>query len=351
MKIHPDADLFPMMSEAELADLVADIEKNGLLHPIVLDSTGEWLVDGRNRDIACERAGAEPRYDRLMPDIDIFSYIVATNLHRRHLTPDQKTEIVRQVIARNPDKSNREIAEVAKVSASTIDRIRRTTASPDAVGHKTTGADGKSRPAAGKYTDEEKEALKDRMAEHPWMPGRELAEMLGVSHGTVQRLRRELQGRPPIEKSAKLARMPNGFPSIAEQLERRRQTLPRFDDLSREELGMGPREYGAEQHPDKPPGWTRDDVFREEHGRIPLGTPKERAKRDTIRRCGRITGALAELARALAEKPTADEMVGLSVAERADIGFHWNKLGREVLGSIDWLLDCINAESSATPCA
>jgi ParB-like chromosome segregation protein Spo0J len=57
--VHPIADLFPMMTDEELADLAADIKANGLLHPIVVDKEGA-LIDGRNRARACEIAGVEP---------------------------------------------------------------------------------------------------------------------------------------------------------------------------------------------------------------------------------------------------------------------------------------------------
>jgi hypothetical protein len=36
LKIHPAADLFPLMSESELKELAEDIKKNGLKNPIVL---------------------------------------------------------------------------------------------------------------------------------------------------------------------------------------------------------------------------------------------------------------------------------------------------------------------------
>jgi ParB-like chromosome segregation protein Spo0J len=57
--VHPIADLFPMMTDEELANLAADIKANGLIHPVVLDKNGV-LLDGRNRDRACQIAGIEP---------------------------------------------------------------------------------------------------------------------------------------------------------------------------------------------------------------------------------------------------------------------------------------------------
>ena len=52
MKTHPAADLFPMMTDAELTELAADIKANGLLNPVVL--LDGQILDGRNRLRACE---------------------------------------------------------------------------------------------------------------------------------------------------------------------------------------------------------------------------------------------------------------------------------------------------------
>jgi hypothetical protein len=91
MPIHPVCDLFPMMDTNSLAGLAADIKSNGLLSAIVLHE-GQ-IVDGRNRLLACRKAGVEPRfvdwrqtYTGAMP---VDCWIWSLNVERRHLTPDQ----------------------------------------------------------------------------------------------------------------------------------------------------------------------------------------------------------------------------------------------------------------------
>ena len=58
---HTVASLFPMMSEAELLDLAGDIAENGLRESIWLHPDGS-ILDGRNRYLACQKAGVEPTF-------------------------------------------------------------------------------------------------------------------------------------------------------------------------------------------------------------------------------------------------------------------------------------------------
>jgi ParB-like chromosome segregation protein Spo0J len=51
---------FPMMSQAELQALAEDLRQQGQLHPVVM-YRGQ-VLDGRNRLVACEIAGVEPRF-------------------------------------------------------------------------------------------------------------------------------------------------------------------------------------------------------------------------------------------------------------------------------------------------
>jgi len=61
-EVHPFADEWPMMSDAELDAMAADIGERGLQKPVVLGKAGQ-LLDGRNRLAACKRAEVEPRFE------------------------------------------------------------------------------------------------------------------------------------------------------------------------------------------------------------------------------------------------------------------------------------------------
>jgi ParB-like chromosome segregation protein Spo0J len=57
---HPLAEMFPLLKDAEFDDLVEDIRKHGLREPIILFE--QKVIDGRNRERACIKAGVESRY-------------------------------------------------------------------------------------------------------------------------------------------------------------------------------------------------------------------------------------------------------------------------------------------------
>jgi hypothetical protein len=137
LPIHPAAKLFPRMSADELLELGKDIKKNGLTSLIVLWSDGKspaLLLDGRNRLDAIEIATGSPAIigapsimageDFLACDkvivldksVDPYAFVISANIHRRHLTAELKRDLIAKLIKAAPEKSNRQIAETAKVS-------------------------------------------------------------------------------------------------------------------------------------------------------------------------------------------------------------------------------------------
>ena len=168
LKIHPAAELFPRMSEDELRALGEDIKKHGLRSPIVLWKEGAftdakaatYLLDGRNRLDGLEAVGASlvtngkldhralgSRREQevilrlyglrvehtagkppvITPGTDPYSYVVSTNINRRHLTADDKRRIIAALIKANPQKSDRQIAKLVDASPTTVGDERKKT--------------------------------------------------------------------------------------------------------------------------------------------------------------------------------------------------------------------------------
>lgn len=90
-KIHPAAELFPMMDEPEFQRLKEDIRQNGLHESITL-----WrnqLIDGRNRLRACDELGIQHDPNEIDDDADPVKYVLSANLHRRHLNETQRSMV------------------------------------------------------------------------------------------------------------------------------------------------------------------------------------------------------------------------------------------------------------------
>ena len=181
-------------------------------------------------------------------------------------------------------------------------------------------------------------SILDAIKDSPGVPGRELAQQLGVSHGKVQRGRRKLAA----EALGKTKEPKSVGPTLAEQYAIR-NARARFDDKTREERGMGSREYGAEQHPDYPPGWTRDVVHREIYGRIQLFTPSQQEERELARR---FIEMIKHLARFIdAETPTADDLDKLNDHKnREPVMFQLRKLAPKAIDKLNGLLQKLAVE-------
>ena len=91
--VHPAADMFPPMSEREFKELVEDIRQHGQLDDIELDEDNR-ILDGRNRYRACKELGITPKaYVKHLFGMGPYEYVLSKNLHRRHLTDDQRAMV------------------------------------------------------------------------------------------------------------------------------------------------------------------------------------------------------------------------------------------------------------------
>jgi hypothetical protein len=129
---HPAAELFPLMPDDELQALAEDIKKHGLREAIVVclpDKPGglAQIVDGRNRLRACQLAGVEPVFTAGPFGHDgggVTEYVVSRNLFRRHLTGDQRREVIAALLRENPDQSDRRVAAQAQADHKTVGKVR-----------------------------------------------------------------------------------------------------------------------------------------------------------------------------------------------------------------------------------
>ena len=87
MEYHELANVFPILPDREIESLAIDIRESGLRHPITLYQ-GK-ILDGRNRFVACELAGVEPRFDEYTGD-DPTAFVISENIARRHLDESQR---------------------------------------------------------------------------------------------------------------------------------------------------------------------------------------------------------------------------------------------------------------------
>jgi hypothetical protein len=202
LAIHPAAELLPRMSPDELKALGADIAKNGQRQPIAIiekarpqpdgmlhvgDPTFQEVLDGISRLDAMEGAGIrvvgkdgllDPRIQRIEVDtdeVDPVAFVISANFHRRHLTADQKRELIAKLIKAQPEKSNRQIARTAKADDKTVGSVRREMEGRAEIPHvlERTDTKGRQQPAhkpdhlkdaverASKHTEETKQAAGD----------------------------------------------------------------------------------------------------------------------------------------------------------------------------------------------
>ena len=172
LPIHPAAELFPLMSPEELAALGKDIRKHGLTSSIAVWSDGkspEQLLDGRSRLDAIEieigpaivgppsvMAGkdflAVNKVIVLDRSVDPYAFVISANIHRRHLTVEQKHELIAKLIETDPTKSNRQIAKTVKVDHKTVASVRAEKEGRGEIPHVETRTDSKGRKQPARKT-------------------------------------------------------------------------------------------------------------------------------------------------------------------------------------------------------
>jgi|SaaInlStandDraft_7_1057024.scaffolds.fasta_scaffold98518_2 hypothetical protein len=94
MMPHKLAGIFPAMDHKQFQLLVASIREHGQQEPIVVYK-GK-ILDGRNRAGACANLQIKPKTVEYTGK-DPLAFVMAANLHRRHLTASQRAMVAAKV--------------------------------------------------------------------------------------------------------------------------------------------------------------------------------------------------------------------------------------------------------------
>ena len=108
MKVHKYAEYFPLLEGEEFDLLVKDIKENGQLIPIVM--IGDEVLDGVNRHRVCDELGIKPRTEEYKNG-DALSYVISTNIRRRHLDVSQRAMLATEMLPIFEEKYKKSKAE------------------------------------------------------------------------------------------------------------------------------------------------------------------------------------------------------------------------------------------------
>ena len=142
-KFHPFCLMIPEMDQSDYERLKASIAAIGLQEPIL--RWGAQIIDGRSRLMACEETGTTPTFKEWRPsaksqtgaqqDDELWLFLLAKNLDRRHLSVSQKAMVAAARATAgdgNPalnrsnttTVTNRESAEEVGVSEKSVDQAK-----------------------------------------------------------------------------------------------------------------------------------------------------------------------------------------------------------------------------------
>ena len=184
LQVHPAADLFPRMSPEERIEFDKDIQARGIQTPVTLmqpkDGGDPVLLDGRNRLDATEATGIPVigAHGKLLVPHEILqeadgfdpvAFVVSKNLHRRHLTTDQRRQIAETLLKQDPEQSDRAIGRLAKLDNKTVEAIRADLELREEIPHVETRTDtrGRRQPVLRRAKETRKAAVDRKPGRSP----------------------------------------------------------------------------------------------------------------------------------------------------------------------------------------
>ncbi len=118
--------VMPPLSAEEYAALRDDIAERGIVVPVVVDQHGR-LLEGHHRRRIADELGIDcpAEVHEVADDEDARQVALTLNLARRHLSREQRRELIAREAAARPGDSDRAIARRLGCSPSTVAAVRR----------------------------------------------------------------------------------------------------------------------------------------------------------------------------------------------------------------------------------
>jgi hypothetical protein len=159
LRVHPAAELFPIPSDDDIRALADDIRRHGQREPVsfIRDDKGlAVLLDGVTRLDARESTGLKidladrAVFEQLSSTIDATAFVISKNIHRRHLTAEQKRDLIAKLLKADPEKSDRQVAGLVKADHKTVGAVRSEMEGRGEIPHVEKRADTKGRQQPAK---------------------------------------------------------------------------------------------------------------------------------------------------------------------------------------------------------
>jgi hypothetical protein len=199
---HPISQLVPPMTSVEYTDLYEDVLKHGVREAIWVYE-GKTL-DGRNRYRAAVEAGVgltiktfEGTHDEAV------AFVISMSVHRRHLTAEQRRDMIEKLLKADPSKSDRHVAATVKADHKTVGVVRAQAEARGEIPHVETRTDSKGRRQKASKTRRRQKASKTQKS--PKTPA--------IQEQQLPTVEQDADPAPPADSNS-----PGGAPEAHEEI-------------------------------------------------------------------------------------------------------------------------------------
>jgi ParB-like chromosome segregation protein Spo0J len=171
----------------------------GPLPPITVHRATMRVIDGMHRLRAAQRSGSDTIRATFFDGDEADAYVLGVRLNTQHglpLSREDRLAAAGRIMASHPDWSDRLIASVTGLAASTVSGIRKRSTDNAERSNRRLGHDGRIRPLSAA---EGRRRAADIMGREPDASLRDVASRAGIALGTAKDVRDRLRrGQSPV---------------------------------------------------------------------------------------------------------------------------------------------------------